>query len=284
MLPDINWEAAINARRSVRNYQPQPLTEADREKLVNFTAGLELPFAHAVHIRFFRSAPDRRLYSVYTAPPDGAAFIAPTDPVSISQAGFVGELLVLYATSLGLGTCWYGHYALAELERIMPHLGEPAQSPLPRYGYGTKAVPGVRAIAVTPLGYWQPEGLRLVDRMSAAIFSFKRKPLAELMEAGSQADDLPPALAFALDLARKAPSAANSQFWRFGLTADKRSVTISRPVGYKHPKWEHPDADIGICACHAWLGLRLRGAAGPVSVREEEGRAVWRIEVEGRGD
>ncbi|RJX28867.1 MAG: hypothetical protein C4554_01990 [Dethiobacter sp.] len=27
----------------------------------------------------------------------------------------MGEMLILYATSLGLATCWFGHYTLAEL-------------------------------------------------------------------------------------------------------------------------------------------------------------------------
>ncbi|MEN6378693.1 MAG: hypothetical protein ABFD15_03825 [Methanofastidiosum sp.] len=34
------------------------------------------------------------------------AFIADTDIPSISTAGFVGEMVILYATSLKLATCW----------------------------------------------------------------------------------------------------------------------------------------------------------------------------------
>ncbi|MEW5921757.1 MAG: hypothetical protein AB1796_12595 [Bacillota bacterium] len=50
------------------------------------------------------------------------------------------------------------------------------------------------------------------------------------------------------------------------------------PVGYKHFKWEHPDVDIGICACHFWLGLLLQNVDCRVSVNQEQGRAVWRFE------
>ncbi|WP_414150835.1 hypothetical protein ACIZ62_18215 [Acetobacterium carbinolicum] len=49
------------------------------------------------------------------------------------------------------------------------------------------------------------------------------------------------------------------------------------PPGYQHFKWEHPNVDIGICACHVWLGLLDRGWHPTVTVSEEGGRAVWKI-------
>jgi hypothetical protein len=50
-------------------------------------------------------------------------------------------------------------------------------------------------------------------------------------------------------------------------------------IGYQHLKWEHPDVDIGICACHVWLGLVDQGLEPVVSVHEEDGRAVWQLSV-----
>jgi len=279
-MPDIDWAAAINARRSVRSYDLRPVEAAKMSALKGFIDEMQIPFEHNVSIRFFKADPTKKLFTVFNSPPDGAAFLAPTDICSISKAGFVGEMLILYAVSLGLGTCWYGHYSPAELERIMPHLGEHKAAVLSgsvKYGYGNGEVPGERAICITPLGYWQQEGLRLMDRMQTSLFSFKRKPVAALLEEGANADSLSPELLYAFDLARKAPSAANSQFWRFGVSADCKTVTIARPVGHKHFKWEHPDVDIGICACHFWLGLRLKNIDCRVSLQEEQGRAVWRF-------
>ncbi|MGI5840526.1 MAG: nitroreductase family protein [bacterium] len=279
-MRDIDWEAAINTRRSVRSYGMKPVEPAKVELLQSFIARMPVPFVHNVNIRLFKANPNKKLFTVFTSPPDGAAFLAPTDICSISRAGFVGEMFILYATGLGLGTCWYGHYVPAELERIMPHLGEYKAAVLSgsvKYGYGTGEVPGERAICITPLGYWQQEGLRLMDRMQTSLFSFKRKPVGALLEEGVSEASLPSEILYAFDLARKAPSAANSQFWRFGVSADNKTFSIARPVGHKHFKWEHPDVEIGICACHFWLGLRLKNVACRVSLREEQGRAVWQF-------
>lgn len=279
-MRNIDWEAAINTRRSVRSYEIRPVDEKTMSDLADFVnSGMDIPFQHNVGVRFFKAGPGSKLYAVKMAPPDNVAFMANTDVKSVSSAGFVGELVILYATSLGLATCWYGHYSLAELERLMPHLGEAMAQPRPKWGYGSGVVPGDRAICISPLGYWRKDGIRLMDRVTESIFSYKRKPVDALLEGSVKAESLPPELLYALDLARKAPSAANSQHWRFTVSPDFKSVSLAMPVGYKHLKWEHPDVDIGICACHFWLGLRLKNVACRVSLTEEQGRAVWRFEL-----
>ena len=275
MLENIDWISAIEARRSTRSYDMRPV-EADKIALLRaFLDGLDLPFKQKVSVRFFNANPDRKLYMTFLSPPGNMAFMADTDVLSISAAGFVGELAILYATSLGLATCWYGHYELSELERAMPHLGAHARESNPKWGYGKGAVEGARAICVTPLGYWKQEGVRLFDRVQETLVSHKRKPLAELTEGALGA--LPEAVLGALNLARLAPSAANSQHWRFHVDSDGGAVTIAMPEGYRHVKWEHPDVDIGICASHVWLALILKRVAFELTLTEEKGRAVWRF-------
>ncbi|NMC57833.1 MAG: hypothetical protein GYA51_00335 [Candidatus Methanofastidiosa archaeon] len=278
MLEKIDWESAINVRRSVRNYEMREVEKDRMDKIKNFITNMESPFAHDVKIRFFKANYDKKLYSTFNSPPDGMAFISNTDIVSISKAGFIGQLAILYATSLGISTCWYGHYSLEELEKIMPHLGENNTLDNPKWGYGKGVVEGERAICISPLGYWKKEGLRLADRVTGSFMSYKRKEISELLE-GTTKEYLNPELLYALDLARKAPSGANSQHWRFKVSSDFKTISIAMPVGYKHIKWEHPDVDIGICACHFWLGLKMKNIQSKVSVNEEEGRAVWRFEI-----
>lgn len=278
-MKNIDWEDAINKRRSTRSYDIRPVEQSKIDLLESSINDMRMPFEHNVKIRLFRASPDKKLYTVFQSPPDGAAFVSDTDVRSISKAGFLGETFVLYATSLGLATCWYGHYSLAELKRIMPHLGANTGLTKPKYGYGKGVVEGERAICITPLGYWRKEGVRLVDRMQTSFFSHKRKDVGAFLEDGINQDALPPELLYAFDLARKAPSAANSQFWRFKVSPDFKSVSIAMPVGYKHFKWEHPDVDIGICSCHFWLGLMMKGIDCKVSLNEEQGRAVWHFEI-----
>lgn len=279
MIKGIDWEAAVNARRSTRAYELRPVEESKMNLLQSFIGNIQVPFEHTVSIRMFKARPDRKLYTVFPAPPDGAAFLSDTDVCSVSAAGFVGEILILYATSLGLATCWYGHYTLAELERIMPHLGANAALPMPKWGYGKGVVQGQRAICITPVGYWQNEGVRLADRVQTSFFSYRRKPVGAFLEEGISEESLPPEILYAFDLARKAPSAANSQFWRFTVSSDFKTISIAMPVGYKHIKWEHPNVDIGVCACHFWLGMMMKNIDCNILLNEEQGRSVWQFLV-----
>jgi nitroreductase len=279
MIEKVDWESAINIRRSIRSYEMREVDVQSISSLENFIANMKLPFKHDVTISFFKEDSNKRLYTGFESPPDGMAFIADTDIPSISTTGFVGEMAILYATSLGLATCWYGHYSLEELERILPHLKINNTLPKSKWGYGKGVVQGKRAICITPLGYWKKEGFRLADRVTESLMSYKRKPVSAFLENGITEGSLPPDILYAFDLARKAPSGANSQHWRFKVSSDFKTISISMPVRYKHIKWEHPDVDIGICACHFWLGLVIKNIESKVSVIEEQGRAVWQFEL-----
>lgn len=274
------WESAINRRRSCRSFEARPVESETMEKLKAFTQQMELPFAHETEFRFFQSDGKPLANNLRNPPPDCVAFLSQTDLLTIAKTGFAGELFILYATGLGLSTCWYGHYKLNELERLMPHLGEHKHDPMPSFGYGKGEVEGRRAICITPLGYWKQSGARPLDRLTMNMMSFKRKPLAELMEDGCSAEALPKEIAFAFDLARKAPSGANKQEWRFGVSEDHKTATIAKPIGYKHPMWEHDDVDVAICASHFWVGLQIQGIVCEVNPFVDQNRVVWRFSLE----
>lgn len=260
------------------------MTSVDKnvmDAVQDFARTVTVPFDHHVEIRFFHADPTKVLYPLMKSPPDNMAFLAETDCISISKVGFIGELAVLYAQSKGLSTCWYGHYKLSELERLMPHLQSPDQLKEANmgYGYSKGETTGTRVICITPLGYYEDGGLRLMDRITEKTSSHKRKEVLELLENQDDFGRLPDEVRYALDLGRKAPSAANSQMWRFGFEDNFHTITIAMPQDYRHFKWEHPNVDIGICASHVWLGLRDKGCQPAVHVREEAGRAIWRISI-----
>jgi len=234
MIEKVDWESAINIRRFIRSYEMHKVDDESISSLKSFISNMKLPFKHDVTISFFKADSNKRLYSSFVSPPNGMAFIAATDIPSISTAGFVGEMAILYATSLGLSTCWYGHYSLIELERIAPHLKVNNTLPKPKWGYGKGLFQGKRAICITPLGYWKKEGLRLTDRVTESFMSYKRKPVSAFLKDGLSEDNLPPHILYSFDLARKAPSGANSQHWRFNVSPDLKTISISMPVGYNH--------------------------------------------------
>jgi len=280
MIKSIDWESAINTRRSTRSFQIIP-NESTKINMINsFINDMNMPFEHNVKIKVFKARPDKKLYTIFSSPPDNLALIANTDVCSISEAGFVGEVVILYATSIGFSTCWYGHYTLSELESVMPHLGEYKNSQNPKWGYGRDEVEGERTICITPLGYGKQNGVRFFDRLQENLISYKRKTIENFLEGDIKEDELSPDILYALNLARKAPSAANSQHWRFLISSDQKTISISMPVDYKHIKWEHPNVDIGICASHFWLGLIMKNINCTVSLIEENGRAVWQFYLE----
>jgi len=258
-----------------------PVDEDVMESIKNFSKSMPVPFEHNVEIRFFNAEPTKTLYTVMKSPPNNVAFISETDVISLSKAGFIGEFLILFAQSKGISTCWYGHYKLSELERLMPHLQIPdhLKGSNMGYGYSKSETTGRRAICISPLGYYEDRGLRLMDRITKTTLSFKRKEIKELLVDSNDYEKLSEDILYALDLGRKAPSAANSQMWRFSFEDNYKTITIAMPVGYKHFKWEHPNVDIGICACHIWLGLIDRGYNPAVTVSEDSGRAVWRFSI-----
>jgi nitroreductase len=280
---DINFSIknTIELRRSYRNYKMTELDPNILAEIQTFAKSIDLPFSHSTDIRFFNAEPTNKLYMTMKSPPNNVAFLSQTDIVSISKTGFVGELIILFAQSKGIATCWYGHYKLLELQRLMPHLQSLKQLEESNagYGYSKGITEGIRAIAVSPLGYYNESGLRLIDRVTAKTISFKRKDLKDLLEKADDFDKLSEDFLYALDLGRKSPSAANSQMWRFGFMDEYQTIIISMPKGYKHIKWEHPNVDIGICACHVWLGLVDKGYNPSVSIEEYDDRAIWKIKA-----
>jgi len=281
MLNMFPVKSTIESRRSVRSFKMTPIDDEVFESIKAFAKSMTVPFEHDVEIRFFRAEPTKALYSVMKSPPNNVAFIAETDVVSISKAGFIGEILILYAQSKGISSCWFGHYKLSELERLMPHLQSPDQLKEANmgFGYSKGETTGRRAICISPLGYYEDKGLRLMDRITGKTSSFKRKEVKELLVNPDDYDKLPDDILYALDLGRKSPSAANSQMWRFAFEDNYKTIIVAMPVGYKHFKWEHPNVDIGICASHIWLGLTDKGYNPAVTVNEDSGRAVWRISI-----
>lgn len=275
-----SWAAgltkAIPLRHSVRAYLPDPQPEDVIRQITAFAGGLMLPFEHGVKVRHFKAEPGKKLYNNGINPVDNLALMAQTDLVSISKAGFVGGLVMLYAVKLGLATCWFGHYKLSEVGRYIEGIAgaERIKESTLGYGYGKQVDVGERVICCMPFGQKDAGTKRLVD-VVAGKRGATRKPLESLMEWPALAGGLPPSIKEALALAKLAPSAANSQMWRFGVNEEYDEITIAKPVGYRHFKWEHPDVDVGICAAHAWLGLLERGHTPSVTVRQDADRAFW---------
>ena len=273
---------AVPSRRSARTFLPDPLPKEAGERLMAFFNELSVPFGHDTDLHAFHAEPGKKLYNNAVNPVDNLAFLSQTDLVSISKTGFIGELVMLYATHLGYDTCWFGHYKLAEVGKYVPGIAAPdrIKESTMGYGYGKHVDVGKRVICCMPFGRRVENSKRFVDLVMASQIMSKRKPLEKLLEKPELAQSMPESTKAALELARLSPSAGNSQMWRFGFRDDFRVVTVAKPVGYKHFKWEHPDVDIGMCAAHLWLGLLENGFDPKVDVTLDADRALWIFQMQ----
>lgn len=272
-----NLYDTIPLRHSFRTFTQQSLPDQTCTDIRQFIDSLPTPFENETKCILFKAECGKRLYNNGINPPDNMAFFSQTDLVSISKAGFAGELVMLYAVSIGLATCWFGHYKLSELGNYFEGISVPERikESTMGYGYGKCVDVGERVICCMPMGYANEKSKRLVDYV-AGKNGAKRRPLEQLLEPGTRIENIPEHIQQIFEYAKMAPSAANSQMWRFGYRDNM--VTVAKPIGYKHFIWEHPDVDIGICAAHIWLGLNCAGYIPKVSVVQRDDRAFWSFE------
>lgn len=272
--------AAIAKRHSVRTFAPRPAESRLLLQIGEFAKNLSLPFEANARLEQFNAEAGNKLYNNGINPPSNFAVFSQTDIISVSKAGFFGELVMLYAVSLGLSTCWFGHYKLSELGKYFDEVAAPdrIKESAFGYGYGRNTDVGERIICCMPVGYADETKKRFIDFVADKLLS-NRKPTQKLLEKPEIFESIPQDIIGVLESAKLAPSAANSQMWRFGFENDFKTITVAKPIGYNHFKWEHPDADIGMCAAHIWIGLLEKGYAPKVVVKADADRAFWTFDI-----
>lgn len=211
------WNDAIYERYSVRSYRKRPVRKEALKSIEELLRGFSPLCSHA---RGYLVAQDAsRLFTgvvgsfgKVSRAPSAIAFAGEVHlPRYMEAVGYLGEGIILEATALGLGTCWItGAFSR---ERTLARL---------------RLAPGWKVIAVTPLGY-EARSRTLGDMaLKALAKSDSRKPLSEIVT-GLPRPRWPKGLKEALEAARWAPSARNSQPWRFRVERD--GVTLSVDEG-----------------------------------------------------
>ncbi|MDR1465486.1 MAG: nitroreductase family protein [Oscillospiraceae bacterium] len=114
---------AIDVRVSRRTYKPEPLTESDAWKI---QAALD-EYAQPRMRMALAEANLKASYGLFSGVRNSILLLARDgDPTAKERLGYFGELVVLRAAAMGLGTCWMGMYdksacpvALAEDEYLV---------------------------------------------------------------------------------------------------------------------------------------------------------------------
>jgi nitroreductase len=198
-------------------------------------------------------------------------------PKNLEDWGYLMEAIILFATDLGLGTCWLGGtFTKSRFARRLG-LGENEQMP-----------------AAVSLGFdaRQPYIPDAISRRVAG--SHRRLPWQNLFFDGDSGEPLSAEAAgdyaTALEMVRLGPSASNKQPWRIVRTGPNWHFYIQRALVYR--PWtlglagvaDMPRLDIGIAMCHFELTAREMGLPGswqtlapdppPAAVRAEYS-ATW---------
>lgn len=263
--------ALIRQRFSCRTYTTTPIAPAERARLEAFVAGTGCtrgPLGSTVRLRLITAGEEDRqalkglgTYGFIRNPTGFILGAVERGPKSLEDFGYLMEQCVLYATDLGLGTCWLG--------------GSFTRS---SFSAQLNLTPREELPAVVSIGYIA-EKRSLVDRLVRnSAQGDQRLPWERLFFTDNWGAPLSPeeagAYAEVLEMVRRGPSASNKQPWRIVKAAGAWHLYLQRTPGYasrNRQLLEISDmqrVDMGIAMCHFALTAAEIGLGGRWAMQE----------------
>lgn len=246
-----SMQTLIQKRFSCRTYQPRPLEEAHKEQLTYFMQQQASgPSGHVYRFMLVNSGEAAKegvklgTYGIIRGASDFIIGVLDAGSPSLEEYGYAFEKVILYATSLGLGTCWLGGTFSRSSFAQQASLGTGESIPI-----------------VSPVGYKKEKPSLVESAMRIAARSNQRKEWNELFFDTSFAHSLPETAAGdyqkPLEMVRRGPSASNKQPWRIVRAADAYHFYLQHAPGYaKAPAIDIQRIDMGIAMCHFELTAR----------------------------
>ncbi|BBF43695.1 nitroreductase family protein [Lachnospiraceae bacterium KM106-2] len=235
----------IGLRHSVRNYESTPLPNETIEKIEQFINTLKYPFPQKVRITLIDTSDVNSNLKLGTyGVIKGARYFLITacekDTFSQITLGYCLEKVVLYCTSLGLGTVWLGgtfrKSNFAKAISLSDHELLPIVSPV-----------GIEGGKKSFLGSFFGKSSKIRKDFSTLFFQTNfSTPLTP-----EQAHEFYEPL----EMLRLAPSAVNKQPWRVLMEKGVIHFYLDHPKGLNF-------VDLGIALCHfhlTALELELKG-------------------------
>lgn len=254
----MEWETdvieLIKKRRSVRTYTHSEIEPCKLKKFEAFLApAKENPFGADVRLEMME-LPEGSKIGTYGAIRGAKHFFGgcvKKGGLDIEGFGYVFEKAVLYATSLGLGTCWLGGFQRKKAEKLLSS--------------GDEIIP-----AISPLGY-EAQNRSLVEKIvTAGAGSASRKAFEEIFFYGSFSKPLvlkDSPLRESLEMVRLGPSASNKQPWRLLMHDGKCHFYLMQSKRYAGNLlfgFCLQRLDMGIAACHFELCAKQTGLPGAI--------------------
>ena len=242
----------IRIRHSVRSFENEELDPIQREKIRLFLSEInqsEGIFGGQVRVELIEKGEGRQgiklgTYGVINGARYYLAVACKQREYDLEDLGFLFEKVILFCTSLGLGTVWIGGTF---------HKGNFAQA--------INLEADERLPIISPLGL---EGGR--KSLLASMFgnnNLKRKEFGQLFFDGECNKPLLKEEAYeyarVLEMVRIAPSSVNTQPWRIVKEADVFHF-------FSEAKTEANRIDMGICLCHFYLAAMEKGLMGEFKI------------------
>lgn len=226
----------IKTRHAARNYNETPISRDIIEKIKNYIDRVENPFNKKIRIKLIQKDDSNKnlklgTYGVIKGANYFLVAACENDDLSLTALGYTLEKVILYCTSLELGTVWLGGtFNKGAFAKAM-NLGENEILPI-----------------VSPVGY--EGGKKSIIATLMGDHSSKRKPYSEIFFNKNFATPLEPNINDEyfepLEMLRLAPSAVNKQPWRVLKEDNNIHFYLSSNKGLTN-------IDIGIALCHFHL-------------------------------
>jgi nitroreductase len=259
-------EDIVRRRRSVRTYIKKPITSEVREQIGRFIETLSGPFPAKPAFKLVEKklAANGEKLGTYGMIRDASVFIASSvdDTAFAPEAvGYHFEKLILFLTSLGLGTCWLG--GTFNREEFRKALESPDDALFP---------------AISPLGWFERMSLR-ETLVRGVVRADTRKPWSVLFFDGDfptpLTEDRAGAYRLPLELVRLGPSASNKQPWRIVRNGERYHFYENKIPGYSGAfNFDMQSIDMGIAACHFHLSALESGLDGRFDLDADPGLAA----------
>ncbi|WP_024346384.1 nitroreductase family protein [Lacrimispora indolis] len=254
MKMDFPVEGTVKVRSSIRTYENRGLSKDDKDKINTYMDHLSNPFSVDVTFRLLEKATssDGEKLGTYGVIKGAGNFIGASvadRDLALEALGYSFEKLVLYAASLGLGTCWIGGTFNRSSFSAAMNLKEGDLFP-----------------CISPIGYPIGRKRTLESLMRWASKSDQRKEWSELFFKQDFSQPLTKAeageYAFPLEMVRLAPSAVNKQPWRIVQDKDTYHFYLARTLKSDNVKNDIQRVDIGIAVSHFHLAALEKGMEG----------------------
>lgn len=262
MFTDFNLREAVTSRYSVRTFEKKAVDKETRDKLLAYVYTTENPFGPNIRVQFIEkeTAANGEKLGTYGVIKGAKLYIGVTvadKPYAAEAVGYEFERLVLYAASLGLGTCWLGGTFNRSAFTEAMEIKEGELFPI-----------------LSPLGYPSDKKSLTEKLMRRSIKADDRLPWSELFFAGDFdtpiTEEYIGSYRFPLEMLRLAPSAVNKQPWRVLVCDNAVHFFKKSGIASELGSLDMQRIDLGIAMCHFDLAAQDSGLRGHFEIKSPD--------------